>query len=177
MNKKLKAWGAAGAVFAAAAGPLLHFAFAWSGNNALVGVVSAVNESVWEHMKLLAMPVLFFTALQFAVVGRHCPNFPAARGISILAGLAVIPLLFYGYTAVLGGNVMWVDIALFFLADFFLFWLDSMLLRQGRLASNGWRKAGAALLLGILFLFIWFTFRPPHLGLWRDSVTGGYGIP
>jgi Family of unknown function (DUF6512) len=35
------------------AGTLQHFVYGWSGQNALVGLVSPVNESVWEHTKLL----------------------------------------------------------------------------------------------------------------------------
>jgi hypothetical protein len=31
------------------AGTLLHFVYGWSGHNALAGLVSPVNESVWEH--------------------------------------------------------------------------------------------------------------------------------
>ena len=34
-------------------GVLLHFAYEWSGNNPLVGAFSAVNESTWEHLKLI----------------------------------------------------------------------------------------------------------------------------
>ena len=34
-------------------GVLLHFAYEWSGNNNIVGLVTPVNESVWEHMKIL----------------------------------------------------------------------------------------------------------------------------
>ena len=36
--------------------------------------------------------------------------------------------------------------------------------------------AGLLLLWVLAFLFVYWTFRPPHLGLWRDPVTGGYGI-
>ena len=29
----------------------------------------------------------------------------------------------------------------------------------------------------LAFLFVYCTFRPPHLGLWRDLAAGLYGIP
>lgn len=177
MSRQLKRWELAGAIFTAIAGPLLHFAFEWSGNNALVGAFAAVNESTWEHMKLLFIPVFLFTILQFFAMRCRYPNFAAVRGVSLLAGTGLIPVLFYTYTGILGYNVTWVDIVIFFLADFFLFWLDCTLLRRGALSSSGWQIAGVILLLGMLFLFLWYTFYPVHLNLWKDPVTGGCGIP
>lgn len=177
MGKSLRSWEIAGAVFTAAAGVLLHFTFAWSGDNPVVGAFSAVNESTWEHMKLLMIPAFLFTLVQFFAMGRSYPDFLAVRGVSVLAGTLLIPVLFYTYTGILGFHTAWADIAIFFAADFFLFWLDDFLLRRGALSSPGWQVAGAALLVGMLFLFLWCTFHPAPLNLWRDSVTGGYGIP
>ena len=42
----------AGIVFTVIIGTMLHFTFELSGNQPVVGVFSAVNESVWEHLKL-----------------------------------------------------------------------------------------------------------------------------
>ena len=41
-----------GIVFIIILGSILHFTFEWSGSQVVVGVFSAVNESVWEHFKL-----------------------------------------------------------------------------------------------------------------------------
>ncbi len=177
MSKQLRNWELAGAVFTAAAGTLLHFVFAWSGNSSLAAMAAAVNESTWEHMKLLFIPAFLFTLVQFFAMGRSYPNFAAARGISVLAGTALIPVLFYTYTGSLGYNMMWADIVIFFAADFFLFRLDYALLRRGSFSSPGWQVIGVILLWGMLLLFIRYTFAPPHLNLWKDPVTGGYGIP
>lgn len=176
MSKQLRNWELAGVVFTAAAGTLLHFVFAWSGGSSLTAVVAAVNESTWEHMKLLFMPAFVFTLVQFFAMGRSYPNYAAVRGVSVLAGTVLIPVLFYTYTGSLGYNIIWVDIAIFFVADFFLFRLDYTLLRRGSLSSPGWQVIGVILLWGMLFLFIWYTFSPLHLNLWKDPLTGGYGI-
>ena len=42
-------------------GTLLHFLYEWTGYNYLVGFISPVNESTWEHLKLLFFPVLFLS--------------------------------------------------------------------------------------------------------------------
>ena len=51
-------WWIGGFLFTSAAGTALHFAYEWSGENVVVGAVAAVNESTWEHMKLLFIPLL-----------------------------------------------------------------------------------------------------------------------
>jgi hypothetical protein len=46
------------------AGMLLHFVYGWSGQNALVGPVSPVNESAREHAQLLVVPVAAVGAME-----------------------------------------------------------------------------------------------------------------
>ena len=177
MRKQLFWWELAGFVFTAAAGSLLHFVYEWSGGSTLAAAFSAVNESTWEHMKLLFFPMFLFSVAQVIALGRQYPNFLAVRAVSTLAGLILIPVLFYTYTGVLGKNVMWVDVAIFILSALGSFALDWRLLRRGRW-SSGWQQIlGLLVLWGLAFLFVYCTFHPPALGLWQDPVTGGYGIP
>ena len=176
MRRRLFFWEAGGFLFTGAAGVLLHFVYAWSGGSVLAAAFSGVNESTWEHMKLLFVPLFLFSVAQVCLLGRNYPNLPAVRALSALAGLALIPVLFYTYTGVLGRHILWVDIAIFFLADLGAFALDFRLLRQGR-CSAGWRQLlGLAALWGLAFFFVWCTFRPVRLPLWQDPVTGGFGI-
>lgn len=51
-------------IFISVLGVLLHFTYEWSGDNAVVGLFSAVNESTWEHLKLLFFPFLLLTILE-----------------------------------------------------------------------------------------------------------------
>ena len=177
MRKQLFWWELAGFVLTAAAGSLLHFVYEWSGGSTLAAAFSAVNESTWEHMKLLFFPMFLFSVAQVIALGRQYPNFLAVRAVSTLAGLILIPVLFYTYTGVLGKNLMWVDVAIFILSALGAFALDWRLLRRGRW-SSGWQQIlGLLVLWGLAFLFVCCTFHPPALGLWQDPVTGGYGIP
>ena len=176
MRRKLFFWELGGFLFTGALGVLLHFAYAWSGNSALTAWFSGVNESTWEHMKLLFMPLFLFSLVQICLLGRNYPNLPAVRALSALAGVGLIPVLFYTYTGALGFHVVWADIAVFFLADLGAFALDFRLLRRGRLSSRWMQLLGLAALWGLAFCFVWCTFRPPRLALWRDPVTGLYGI-
>ena len=175
MQRRLFFWELAGFLFTGAVGTLLHFVYDWSGENPAAGVFSAVNESTWEHMKLLFVPVFLLSVVQVGVLGLDYPHLLWSRTLSVLAGLALIPVLFYTYTGILGFHVVWADIAVFYLADAGLFALDGWLLRRGRRGTLWRQVAGLAVLWGLMFCFVWCTFRPPHIALWRDPVTGEYG--
>lgn len=176
MRRRLIRWEWGGAIFAAIMGTLLHFTYGWSGENQLAAVVSAVNESVWEHMKLLFVPVFFWSVVQLWFHGKDYPNFLAARAASVLAGLTLIPALYYTYTGALGLQLSWVNILIFFLAVAVTFLVDCYLLSTGW-AGRPWQQmAGLVVLWAAAFLFVYCTFYPVELPLWQDPVTGGYGM-
>ena len=161
MGKRLFYWELAGALFTAALGTLLHFVYDWSGGWGAAAAFSAVNESTWEHMKLLFFPMFLFSVVQVCCLGRNYPNFLAARGVSTVTGVALIPVLFYTYTGVLGRHLLWADIAVFYLSVLGAFALDFRLLRRGRFTSLWlWApqmKAGAPLSRGAPLCFRGFS--------------------
>ena len=177
MRRRLALWELGGFLFTAALGTVLHFTFDWSGQNLLAAAFSAVNESVWEHMKLLFFPAFFWSVGQVCFLGRNYPNFLAVRALSVLAGVVLVPVLYYTYTGIVGTHVLWADILVFLAADLGLFWLDFRLLSRGRF-TGGWEQVlGLGVLWVLAFLFVWCTFRPPQLALWRDMAAGTFGIP
>lgn len=110
MNRK---WLAA-FVLSVLAGSALHFLYdVWP--NALTAVFAPVNESVWEHLKLLYWP---FLAASFVLMRGK----PAARGgwCALCCGLLAAPLLLLGaYYTLLAGfglHALWVDLGLYVLA-------------------------------------------------------------
>ena len=176
MRKRLFFWELAGFLFVSAAGPLLHFVYEWSGESMIAAVISAVNESTWEHMKLLFFPMFLFSVIQVGMMGKNYPNFLAVRAVSTLTGLLLIPVLFYTYTGILGYNLDWANIAVFILAALGAFLLDFALLRTNCLSAPWQQILGLIVLWVLAFSFVWCTFRPPQIALWRDPVTGKFGI-
>ena len=137
MRKRLAWWELSGFLWTAAAGTLLHFVYEWSGGSVVAAVLGAVNESVWEHMKLLVMAVMLFTAVQIWGQGHLYPNLPAVRTVSVLAGTLVIPVMYYTLTGAFGQQPTWVHISIFFWAAAGMFLLDHKLLQRGSLRI-GW---------------------------------------
>ena len=97
MDSRLRRWEAGGFLFTCLAGTLLHFVYDWSGKSALVGAFSAVNESTWEHMKLLFVPMFLAALVEMAALGDCFRNFWTAKAAGTLAGLGLIPALYYTY--------------------------------------------------------------------------------
>ena len=162
----------AGGVFALVVGTLLHFVYGWSGGSPVVALFAPVNESVWEHLKLLFFPI--------AVVGiaeawwiDDIGRLVWAKLAGSLAGLLFIAAFFYTYTGALGVESLWADIASFAAAVALCQWLSARILTASRSLRHA---AVAALLLGALaVMFMICTFQPPHLPLFHSGVGPAYG--
>ncbi|MBQ8390312.1 MAG: hypothetical protein IJX52_04975 [Oscillibacter sp.] len=155
-----------GFLFVSVLGTALHFLYEWSGENTLAAQISGVNESVWEHMKLLFVPVFLWLLLTRA-------NW-AVGAASLLAGLLFIPAAYYTYTGALGFRVAAVDIALFYLAAALVFRLQRRL--EGKWESRWQQTAGLMVLTVLALAFLVWTFYPPRLPLWQDPVSGTFGL-
>ena len=174
MKRDLSLWQFGGFAFTSLVGTLLHFLYDWTGKSLWVAPVSGVNESTWEHMKLLYVPLLLFSLLQYRFFSGYA-NFWCVKLIGTATGLTLIPVLFYTYNGAFGKSPDWLNIAIFFLAAAAVYLLETRLFKRGKpTCKRPW--LALLLLLGAGVLFVVFTFFPPALPLFRDPLTGGYGI-
>ncbi len=175
VKKSILRWELGGIAFIIVLGSLLHFAFEWSGEATPVAWIAAVNESVWEHLKLGFWPALVYAAIEYSRFGKSANNFFFAKTLGIYLIPITIVVLYYVYTAIFGHGLLIVDIAIFVVAVIVCQLVSYKLLTASPLPEKLNRFALIALVvLGILFVL--FTFYPPHLHLFKDPVTGGYGI-
>ena len=114
MKKPFVFWQIIGFVFVSVAGTLLHFLYDWTGKSVLAGLFSAVNESIWEHMKLLYVPMVIFAVFESLFLKERVENFWCIKLFGILSGLAGIPIMYYTYTGILGVSADWFNITIFF---------------------------------------------------------------
>lgn len=103
--KQLKRYTIIGILFVLISGSLAHFFYEWSGHNPIVGLFTPVNESIWEHMKLLFSPMLAYSLFMVFKLKADYPCIRSALCFGILAGTLCIPILFYTYTALLGKDI------------------------------------------------------------------------
>jgi hypothetical protein len=175
VKKRILRWEFGGTVFIVVLGTVLHFVFEWSGRSIPVAAIAAVNESVWEHLKLGFWPALVYMGLEYGRFGKSATNFFFAKTLGIYLIPISIVALYYSYTAILGHGLLIVDIALFVVAVIIGQLVSYRLLIASSLSRKLNRFAPIALVI-LAILFVLFTFYPPHFPLFRDSISGGYGI-
>lgn len=160
-------------IFIMIVGTLLHFTFGWSNNNPLIGTVSAVNESTWEHLKLLFFPMLISTIIGYFYKGKHIPNYLCSKVLGTILSMSFIVVFFYTYTGIIGKNFAIVDIASFFIAVL----LGQYIAYRKMESTFSCNKSVPIIILLVLCLcFFVFTFFPPHIVLFQDPITGMFGI-
>lgn len=106
----------AGIIFVFVLGTLFHFAYEWSGNNTFVGLFTPVNESVWEHTKLIFFPMLLFGSYASIKLKSKYPCIDSAFAFGALLGVILIIILFYTYSGILGFNISFFDISIFYIS-------------------------------------------------------------
>ena len=158
-------------------GSCMHFLYDLTTYNVIIGTIAPVNESVWEHLKMVILPVILWWTVYYLVAGKikniDINKWFTGALVALLTALITIPLLFYFYTNAFGIESLVVDILLLLLALLF-----------GQLIGLHFYKYCKGLnsiiiisvFIIIIFLFTLFTFYPPHLPLFKESSTGKYGI-
>ena len=115
MKRSIGLWQLMGFAVTSLVGTVLHFLYDWLGEAAWIAPFSGVNESTWEHMKLLFWPMLLYAIVQ-SFFFRDREDFWCVKLRGTLLGLGLIPVLFYTYNGVIGKSPDWINVTIFFVA-------------------------------------------------------------
>ena len=151
------------------AGCVLHFLYHWW-PSPVTALVAPVNESLWEHIKLVFWPYLA-AAL---ILNRDRPGGvrPWLLTLPLLCGITL--LLGWLYHVTLGGEALWVDLALYAAVMVLGFWLPTRF--SGPFRGARWLLPILAAAL-LALLIAWVTVRPPEALLFRDLSAVGSWLP
>ena len=174
MRRSIGLWQMLGFGITSLGGTLLHFLYEWLGDAIWVAPFSGVNESTWEHMKLLFWPMFVFAIVQ-SFFFRERDAFWCVKLRGILLGIVTIPVLFYTYNGVIGKSPDWLNITIFFISAAIAYLYETKLFNTDRVKCKHPKLAIATLCL-IALLFVLFTFRTPEIGIFKDPLTGTYGL-
>lgn len=174
MKRSINLWQLWGFAVTSLGGTILHFLYDWLGKASWIAPFSGVNESTWEHMKLLFWPMLIFAAVQ-SFFFRDRKDFMCVKLHGILLGILLIPTIFYTYNGVIGTSPDWLNIAIFFISAAIAYIYETRLLNDDKMRCSSPRFA-IALLSAIALCFAVFTFITPELAIFKDPLTGTYGI-
>lgn len=172
MKRTVWIWQLFGFAVTALGGTLLHFLYEWTNRSVWIAPFSGVNESTWEHMKLLFWPMLVFAVIQGLFFGDY-GHFWCVKLRGVLLGLVSIPVIFYTYNGVIGKSPDWVNIAIFFIAAAITYIYETKSLNSADTRCKSPRVA-LMLIFAIAALFVIFTFATPELGIFKDPLTGAF---
>lgn len=175
MDKKLFRYEILGFIFVSIIGTLNHFLFEWLNSNAVIGLFCPVNESVWEHLKLLFFPYLLWTATEFFLLNKK-PNFFHSKIKGILCGLIFIIAFFYTYSGVTGTTSTFMDILSFFIGTAISFIISYEFMRNSSFGSKASEIISVILFIMLAAAFFLFTFYPPLIPLFEDPQKFTFGI-
>ena len=157
----------AGILFTLILGTLLHFCYDWSGHNPFAALFLPINESVWEHLKMLFFPALIYTIFEVFALSKTSARFLSARTLGMVLGMFFIVSSFYTCTGITGKHSLAMDILIFVLAVLAAFLLSRCLeVHCPAVCLPSWLSS--VILLLIVLCFFIFTTRPPALPLFQD---------
>ena len=163
-----------GTIFIIVIGCLNHFLYDWTHHNKLVGYFTAVNESTWEHLKLVIAPTFLWLIVEYHFYYAN-PNLFLARFISLVVMLLIIPLIFYSYTRLTKKSILFIDISSFIVAIIIGQVVFSILIKLN-INNLFLTHIGLIGLLIIFLIYITHTYVPRIDFLHKDPITNKYGI-
>ncbi len=155
-------------------GTLWHFAYAISGDAYFVGLIAPVNESVWEHLKIVYLPILVISAAQYCLLKNKRVNF----WLGILTGTTLAMLIvifgFYLYSSLLAESLV-IDIGLYIASIIVALFTASWITKNTK-RSNALEICSIILIIMIGLVLVYATVAPPKISPLLDSNTNTYGI-
>lgn len=146
-------------------GTLWHFVYEWTGENPIVGAIAPVNESVWEHLKLLFFPALIYLIIEYFLSKERYENLISAGVIGIIMGMLTITAFFYTYTGVLGFDSPILDVLSYYLGLVVTLYVKSRILRKKSFSSKTAKYLSLIIAAVTAALFIVWSFCPPRFGI------------
>ncbi len=150
------------------AGTLGHFIYKWSGYSTILGYIFPVNESTWEHLKLLFFPALIYFVVEYFIMIEKPKNYFPAIALSLIWGMTLIITLFYSVIGVLGFNVDFINIIIYFVGVVATICKKNKILKSEKYRSKNAFVASLLYLATMALLLILFSYNPPNLGIFKN---------
>lgn len=132
-----------------------------------------VNESIWEHMKLLFTPFILYTSFEYLLIKKEENNFWLQLGITPIIAIFAYLIIYLPIYSIIGENMFFnIGLLLIIIA------LEQWISYQLSISKNcKWQKVlGIVTVFTTLATFIYLTYFPPKIPLFLDTQTNTYGI-
>ncbi len=165
------------------AGSSLHFAFELSDYWTPMAVIAAVNESVWEHLKIYFWPGLLYTLVQYTYTRGQANNYWLGKVVALGTTPVLITAMYHAYIAFITSTGAQTSVGAI-LMIMLLGVLGGQLCSWRILCSPPAVWASPRYIVtgyaALVTMFSLFTFFPPKLFLFENYLcyqyTNEYGI-
>lgn len=162
----LKRYTIIGIIFVLVTGTIAHFIYDWSGKNIIAGFFFPINESIWEHMKLVFFPMLLYSFFAIQKMKSTNPCITSSLLLGTLVGTFLIPVLFYTYSGILGYHLLVLDLLTFVLSVLAAFWVAYKATLSCKFSS--YESVLKILVFLVAVAFFVFTYFPPDIAFFDD---------
>lgn len=145
--------------------------------NSIFSILFPVNESIWEHMKLLATPALIFSLFEYIIYKRknvHFNNFLLSYAVAIIIGIIIYLAIYlpidyiFGHSAIVAISLLFVIFIIMQIVSYYI-----MNYREIKYSNI----IGIGIITLLYFIFGYLTYNPIEIELFYDSQKELYGIP
>ena len=154
---------------------LSHFAYNLF-PNIIFSFIFPVNESIWEHMKILFTSTLLYGIIDYILLNKHkikYNNFPFQLCFTALSSIPIYLVIYIPLYKLLGEN-LFISISLLLLVYIISQWISYHILKEKEI------KVLNMITLPVILLsylgFIYLTYNPPHNYIFYDAHEEKYGI-
>ena len=144
-------------------GTLCHFVYKWSGESKIVGMLAPVNESIFEHQKLIFFPSVLYFAIEYLCCCRDIKNYIPASVLGIFSGIGFVVTFFYLYSGILGYSVDTVNVLLYFAGVAVMLIVRNILIKNDAFSSETAKRVAIVSVLITAVLFMVWTAYPPKI--------------
>ena len=142
--------------------------------NSIFSISFPVNESIWEHMKLLATPVLIFSIFEYIIYRNkniYYNNFLLSYGISIVLGIIIYLILYLPIDYLFGHNLL-VAVILLFITFIIIQIISYYIMNYREIRYSN--VIGIGIIISIYIVFWYFTYNPIEINLIYDTMKKVY---
>lgn len=143
--------------------------------NALFSLLFPVNESIWEHMKLIATPIFIYSIIEYLIFKRKnikYNNFLFSHSISIILSIVLFLILHTTIDVIYKTNMI-IDISLLFIIFIFSSYISYYFMNKNIYIP---KSIPIVIIIIIYSLFTYFTYYPLKDKIFYDTKNETYGI-
>ncbi len=146
-------------------GTILHFLYDKTNKNPIVGIFSATNESIWEHLKLSFFPIIIVGVFEYIFARQGMNNFWSSKLIGAIAAMIFTVVAFYTYYGILGKDYFILDIIIFIVSIILGELISYKIMMIEPMETEILSIIGIVI---ITLIFAIFTKNPPDIPLFQD---------